>query len=72
ITVEFSSADFIVMHHFELTFSYISSLSDNQITIPVLSIWLTEKVRQQALCSIVGLNPFVSPWLGVYICSRID
>ncbi|ATZ10053.1 glycosyltransferase family 9 protein [Erwinia amylovora] len=70
ITVPFSRADFSGQHQVELTFSYLSALSDKQIPIPEVSIWLTEQERQQALCRIDGLHPGVRPGLGVHISSR--
>ncbi|MCT2385353.1 glycosyltransferase family 9 protein [Erwinia pyrifoliae] len=70
ITVPFSRTDFRGKHQVELTFSYLSALSDKQIPIPGVRIWLTEQERQQAICRIDNLHPGERPGLGVHISSR--
>lgn len=70
ITVPFSRADFRGEHQVELTFSYLSAISDRQPPIPEVRIWLSDGERQQALSRIESLHPGERPGLAVHISSR--
>ncbi|WP_456310762.1 glycosyltransferase family 9 protein [Serratia proteamaculans] len=70
ISVPFKRADFRGQHQVELTFSYLSAISDQPMPIPDVRIWLTEQERQQALSRIESMHPGEKPGLAVHISNR--
>lgn len=72
ITVPFKRADFRGTHQVEMTYSYLSALSDTSVPIPQVSMWLTEQERQQARNRIEGMHPGERPVLAVHISNRRD
>jgi len=72
ISVPFSRADFSGDHQVEHTFSYLSAISDAQIAIPGVRIWLTDEERNSARQRINQLQPHQKVGLAVHISSRSE
>lgn len=72
VSVPFTRENFRGTHQVEMTYSYLSALSDKQIPIPEVSMWLTEQERQQALSRIEDSHPGELPGLAVHISNRRD
>lgn len=70
ITVPYRRADFRGEHQVEQTFSYLSAITDQQIAIPPVRIWLTEQEREHARQRIEQLQPGQPIGLAVHISSR--
>lgn len=70
ISIPFRREDFSGEHQVEHTYSYLSAISDLQIEIPPVRIWLTEQERQRALQRIAELQPNQQVGLAVHISSR--
>ncbi|WP_455814926.1 glycosyltransferase family 9 protein [Pseudomonas graminis] len=70
ITVPFKRTDFHGTHQVEMTYSYLSALTDTSVPIPPVRMWLTELERQQARSRIEGMHPGEQPGLAVHISNR--
>jgi len=70
ITIPFRGADFFGDHQVEHAFSYLSAITDRQIKIPSVRIWLTDQERQQATQRMNELQPDKKVGLAVHISSR--
>jgi len=70
ISVPFKRADFKGEHQVELTFSYLSAITDKAIAIPPVRIWLSDRERQRAAERFAERSDSEGPVLGVHISSR--
>lgn len=66
----FSKRDFQGKHQVEHTFSYLSAISDQEVAIPPVRVWLTDAERQNAQQRIVALLPADKRVIAVHISSR--
>lgn len=72
ITVPFKQEDFRGKHQVEHTFSYLSAITDKQITPPPVCIWLTDQERKRAAERLKSLQQFNTIGLAVHISSRSE
>lgn len=72
IHVPFGPTDFSGRHQVELTFSYLSAITDKTIPIPPVRIWLSDAERQQAARRFAERNTTAGPVLAVHISSRSE
>lgn len=72
ITIPFSPEDFQGQHQVERTFSYLSALTDRQIAIPPVRVWLTLDEQQQAVSRLKNRPSDYPIGLAVHISSRSE
>ncbi|MFK8258813.1 glycosyltransferase family 9 protein [Erwinia sp. AnSW2-5] len=72
ISIPFERSDFSGDHQVERTFSYLSAITHQKLSIPPVRIWLTEQERQQARHRIEQLQPGQKIGLAVHISSRSE